>query len=140
MSVLFHAKIKTQSHYIKKNNKQIRRNRRTGIAFIASSNTAQICELQLVRKLALLRSTHQSVFPLQIPVSIAFTFHYKKNKNGKPTKKIADLSNLIQGPEDALQKAGIILNDKLIESYDGTRRRYDADENILEITVSRFEG
>jgi Holliday junction resolvase RusA-like endonuclease len=33
-----------------------------------------------------------------------------------------DLSNLIQSVEDALERAGIIENDKYIESLDGSRR------------------
>lgn len=32
-----------------------------------------------------------------------------------------DLSNLLQGPEDALQEAGILADDALIRSHDGSR-------------------
>ena len=36
-------------------------------------------------------------------------------------KATPDLSNLYQGPEDALQHAGILANDNLIKGHDGSR-------------------
>lgn len=48
-------------------------------------------------------------------VSIAFLFWL-------PTQQDADLSNLIELPQDALQAAGILQNDLLVASLDGTRK------------------
>jgi len=49
-------------------------------------------------------------------------------------KRIADLSNLIQSVEDALQRAGCIENDKLIRSLDGSRVYHG-----VEAGTERFE-
>lgn len=138
--ILFQALIAVPSHYTKKNSKQISRNRKTGKRFIRSSNKAQLCESQLAWKLARLKKLTPNQLAISCPINLQCVFHYKKTKSGKPTKRVADLSNLLQGPEDALQKAGIILNDKLIESFDGTRRIYDADKTMLEIIITKFEG
>jgi len=55
-------------------------------------------------------------------------------------KKRYDLSNLIQGAEDALVKAGILKDDSLIESYDGTRKYLSVDNPRVEITIRPFYG
>lgn len=138
MEPLFYAKIELKSHFIKKNNKAIAFNRKTGRSFIKSSPKAIAGESYLTYHLSLLKRQFKQAFPITEPISVSFIFHYKKNKNGKPTKQVADLSNLIQGPEDALQKAGVILNDKQIESFDGTRRHYDSDKTLLEIIILPF--
>ena len=49
-------------------------------------------------------------------------------------KRIADLSNLIQSVEDALQRAGCIENDRLIRSLDGSRVYHG-----VEAGTERFE-
>lgn len=137
--LLFRAEIKVESHYSKKNSKVISFNRKTRNHFVRSSNKAQRCESALIISLAeAIEPSKNTQFPLTCPLHLKCLFMYKVNKNGSKTKKIIDLSNLIQGPEDALQKAGIIQNDNLIESYDGTRRVTDADETKLIIELYRF--
>lgn len=42
----------------------------------------------------------------------------------KSDGNIPDASNLYQYPEDILEKAGIITNDRLVEHHDGSRRVY----------------
>jgi len=51
--------------------------------------------------------------------------------------RIADLSNVIQSVEDALQRAGCIENDNLIKSYDGSRVYHGVpkDEARFEVTL-----
>lgn len=56
--------------------------------------------------------------PITVPV-IAEMHFYFENKRGK-----ADLSNCLQGPEDVLQKAGVLFDDSLIEGHDGSRRHF----------------
>ena len=55
-------------------------------------------------------------------------------------KRIADLSNLIQSVEDALQRAGCIENDKLIRSLDGSRVYHgvEAGTERFEVTLAPF--
>jgi Holliday junction resolvase RusA-like endonuclease len=51
------------------------------------------------------------------------------------TRRNIDASNLLQGPEDALQRAGIIEDDSAIEHHDGSRRHYDKDDPRVEIIL-----
>ena len=53
------------------------------------------------------------------------------------TKRLIDASNLYQGPEDMLQKAGVIEDDSCIRSHDGSDRRYDKENPRVEITLTR---
>jgi Holliday junction resolvase RusA-like endonuclease len=53
----------------------------------------------------------------------------------KATRGNIDASNLYQGPEDALQRAGIIEDDSAIEHHDGSRRHYDKDNPRVEIIL-----
>lgn len=54
--------------------------------------------------------------------------------------RLADLSNLIQSIEDALQRAGCIENDRLIRSLDGSRVYYGVNgtEARFEVTLAPF--
>lgn len=54
-----------------------------------------------------------------------FTFHFA-NRHSLP-----DLSNAYQGPEDALQKAGVLLNDKLIAGHDGSRIKVGGTPHVV---------
>jgi len=56
--------------------------------------------------------------------------------------RIADLSNLIQSVEDALQRAGCIENDRLIRSLDGSRVYHGVNgtEARFEVTLAPFIG
>ena len=49
-----------------------------------------------------------------------------------------DLDNLIAAPLDLLIKTGVILDDYLVESLDGTRKYVDADNPRMEIFVKPF--
>lgn len=51
-----------------------------------------------------------------------------------------DLSNLYQGPEDALQAAGILKNDEVIAGHDGSRRHYGVDNPHVTITITPYKG
>ena len=55
-----------------------------------------------------------------------------------PTRLKTDLDNLLGGPGDALQRAGIIEDDSAIESWDGSRRLHDPERPRVEITINRF--
>ena len=67
--------------------------------------------------------------PLYLPIQATFIFYCKDNRK-------RDLCNLIQCPADLLQQAGIILNDCLITSLDGSRiMPPDKDNPRTEITI-----
>ena len=53
-----------------------------------------------------------------------------------PTRRLTDLDNLLGGPGDALQRAGILEDDVSICSFDGSRRLYDKERPrvVIELT------
>lgn len=56
------------------------------------------------------------------------------------SRRLIDASNLYQGPEDALQYAGILEDDCCIRSHDGSDRRYDPEDPRVEITLTRWSA
>ena len=70
--------------------------------------------------------------PITDPIQVSFIFYCKDNRK-------RDLCNLIQCPADLLQQAGIILNDYLIISLDGSRiMPLDKDNPRTEITIYKL--
>ena len=67
--------------------------------------------------------------PIDEPVQAEFHFFLKGFRE-------IDLSNLYQGPEDALQAAGILKNDKFIAGHDGSRRHPGIDNPHITITIT----
>ena len=57
--------------------------------------------------------------PIDFPVSLKI-MSYGAWKDG--SGNMPDASNLYEFPQDALEKAGIITNDRLVEHHDGSRR------------------
>ncbi len=71
--------------------------------------------------------------PITIPIQASFLFYVKDNRK-------RDLCNLIQCPADLLQQAGIILNDCLIASLDGSRiAGIDKNNPRTEITINEVQ-
>lgn len=70
--------------------------------------------------------------PITYRMHVKFLFYRGDHRN-------VDLSNLYEFPQDVLQKAGIIENDCLIESHDGSRKLYDKENPRTEIYVSKYE-
>lgn len=50
-----------------------------------------------------------------------------------------DVSGYINAIGDALEVAGVVDNDELIRSWDGTRRRLDRENPRVEITITPFD-
>ena len=72
------------------------------------------------------------ILPIIKPIQVSFIFYCKDNRK-------RDLCNLIQCPADLLQQAGIILNDYLITSLDGSRiMPLDKDNPRTEITIYKL--
>lgn len=137
--ILFYAKITVDSHGIKKNNRPIFRNKRTGKPFLGKSARFKGAESHFVLELQSLRNKYQIIKPFQGALHAMFLFGCKDfyTARGTVSRSIGDLSNMIELPQDALQEAGIIENDAQIHSLDLTRR-IPADENYVEIFLMRF--
>lgn len=141
--VLFKIKTQVPNHAIKKNNKQIAYNKSNGRRFIISSNKAQAYEKWLTLKLKSLKM-QKNLETIDQLVNVSFKFSFPKSvyytKKNEISKRLPDMSNLYQAPEDALQKAGILENDYLIGSHDDSRRTISDDNNYyLEIIISDFQ-
>lgn len=137
---LFYAKIPVESHSIKKNNKEIRFNRATGQRFIASNKRVLSAQSHLVSQLRSRANLLHLYKPIECPVWTLLLFWFKDyfTQKGVVSKKLPDLSNLYQLPEDCLQKAGILVDDNQIHSHD-LSRRLPSNENLLEIFILKYE-
>jgi len=72
--------------------------------------------------------------PIYLPIQVSFIFYCKDNRK-------RDLVNLCQLPCDLLQAAGIIQNDNLIKSLDGSRiMGVDKLNPRTEITIYILNG
>lgn len=115
---------------IKKNSRNIARNTRTGRMFPIKSARLQVAESNAYADLMEQKNRGMHL-PICVPVQVCFTFY-------RATKHRTDLSNLYEAAQDALQAAGIIEDDYLIESHDGSRRLYDAKNPRTEIIITPF--
>lgn len=126
MTVLFKCIIDVESHGIKKNSREIRFNTRTKRPFLGKNSKAEKLEIQMLQKLKYAAWASDLKMPINSAVNVKFTFHYPETafytKKNNVSKNLADLSNLYQMPEDCLQKANILENDRLICGHDGSRR------------------
>lgn len=68
----------------------------------------------------------------EAPVSVAAVFFRDRN--------VGDLVNYLQALADALEHAGVVTNDRLIVSWDGSRLAKDAECPRIELTVAPFEA
>lgn len=69
--------------------------------------------------------------PLSVPVGVRALF-FRERAAG-------DLCNYMQALADALERAGIVRNDRLIASWDGSRLRKDAKQPRIELTVTKLD-
>ena len=134
--LLFSAHIEVERHLSQKNRKDIFLNKRTGVRFIGQEPKSRQAKDSLVRELRREASKAHFSQPIGSPVWAVFLFTFMDffTKKGNIRKTLPDLSNLYQGPEDALQKAGILENDSLIHSHD-LSRRIPGDKNSITIFI-----
>lgn len=115
---------------ILKNGKKICFNRKTGARFIATSD--RFTSWAAFAKVFIDRARSSETFDGHVHLKVLF---YLKNHQHEP-----DLSNALQGIEDLLQKCGVIKNDKLIVSLDGSRKIFDPEcTERVEIEVFTVE-
>ncbi len=70
--------------------------------------------------------------PINIPVNIKCLFYM-------PTKRLCDLTNLLEAVDDVLVKAGLLKDDNytIVASHDGSRVLYDKDNPRTEIYIEK---
>ena len=138
--MLFKCSIPVDHHISKKNSMRIWQGR------VGKSPELQIAEDVLLNKLHLERLKQRLDHTITCDIAVKFTFVFKdyltkkKSKKDVPrrSRKVCDLSNLFQMPEDCLTKAGIIGDDSQICSYDGSRR-IPGLQNRLDIEITEFK-
>jgi len=145
--LVFDATIQVPSHGILKNPKKIRMNRHTGQRFIASSHIVLALKRHLTNELIHF-ARKQSIMGdrychnISNPISVEFKFAYPKEKlitlKNALNRKCGDLSNLYCLPEDCLQKAGIILDDAMIVSHEGSERVISHDDKYY-LSIKIYE-
>lgn len=68
--------------------------------------------------------------PINVPVNLKLVL-YLKNHSNEP-----DLSNSYQGIEDCLEECGVITDDKLIYSHDGSDKVFGSLEDWFEVELT----
>jgi hypothetical protein len=140
--LLFRAVIPVEAHYSKKNSKTISyrwsgsgANRRRGSPFIRTTDKAAMAEQFLVRILSSGERFSSSSHPLCIPLFLLLKFKLDSfyTKKGEVNLRAGDLSNLIQGVEDSLQKADIIKDDALITKLLASKEFGLQNEIVIEL-------
>jgi Holliday junction resolvase RusA-like endonuclease len=140
--VVFRAKIDVIKHGVKKNSRSIMYNSRTKKPFLGKSKDLINLQNHLINGLVIWKETDRNNierYPITFKVHAKMTFFFDNyfTKKGMPNKKIPDLSNLYQLVEDCLESAGVIEDDRLIESHDGSRRM-SGPKNHVEIELIRY--
>lgn len=82
---------------------------------------------QLAAQLAEVRQ-HGDFATFDAPVQVSATFYRDKN--------LGDLVGYMQMIADCLEKAGVVVNDQLVQSWDGTRMSKDAANPRTELEVT----
>lgn len=69
--------------------------------------------------------------PLRAPCAVRATFYRKL--------RVGDLDNFLAAAGDLLQRSGVLENDRLIRSWDGSRLDSDPKRPRLELTITPLE-
>jgi Holliday junction resolvase RusA-like endonuclease len=138
--ILFKTMLRLDRFAIKKNSKQIFMNKRTGQRFISSNHKARHAE-QMLTHLLIKERLKNRLDTITGFCNVKLVFHFPKSiwetKKGTFSHRVADLSNLFEAVSDALQKAEIIENDRMINGFDGSTRCLSSDSSYwLGIEIS----
>jgi Holliday junction resolvase RusA-like endonuclease len=141
MEILFKTKFKVMRHCASKNEKTIRYNRQTNKPFIGKTDDAILAEKYMINRLTIEKLKNR-IETIDCDVNLKAIFYIPSSvfwtKKKERNKKIGDLENLLSLVQDCLQKSGIIKDDTLICSLDGSRRMpIDGTEYFLEIELTR---
>lgn len=116
----------------KKNSGNIMYNSKTGRPFLMPSETYRKYEKACMQYLWKWR--HNGTGPIDYPVNVRCTFYMQ-------TRRLVDLTNLLQAIDDVLVKYGVVADDnsRIIAGHDGSRVRYDKNNPRTEITITTLE-
>jgi Holliday junction resolvase RusA-like endonuclease len=142
--IIFYCKIQISRHSSKKNEKRPMFNKGSNRFFIGKTSKAKYVENELIHRLQIEKLKTRIDLPITCDINAKLTFYFPESvyftKKGDRSKKLPDLSNLYELPQDCLQKVGIIQNDTQIVSHDGSRRKPLSGNNyVLEIELSHVE-
>lgn len=134
MKQLFNLDLEVRKIWSMKNNNRIRR---VGKRVFMGKQQALINDRNWL--ILQLRQAWQNKKSITGPVHIQLKFYFKDfyTKKGEMNLKLGDLDNLFCLPLDALQAAGVIQNDALVMSLDGSRK-LPSDKNFLSISIFEF--
>lgn len=113
----------------KKNSQQILTNPKTHRPFIAPSKQYKAYEAKALKELGKPKRP-----PLDTPLNMKCLYYM-------PTRRKADLCNLIEATCDIFTKAGIILDDNssIVKGHDGSRVLYDKDNPRVEVSLEDWQ-
>ncbi len=113
----------------KKNSMRMVMNKQTGKMFPMPSK--QYKEYEATAALFL---TPKPEMPLDMPLAIKCDFYM-------PTRRLCDLTNLLEAVDDILVRHKIIADDnyKIVVSHDGSRVYYDKERPRTEIKIEEYE-
>lgn len=139
MSELFSITIELDRLFSKKNSRPIHINRRTGKRFIGKSNELKAYENYLVFEMKR-KAIELYFFTINEPVRLRIEFYLKDyfTKTKKFNMKQPDLDNLLCGPLDALQRAGIIQNDNLVVEILASKNPSDTEQNYFKLSLEEL--
>jgi Holliday junction resolvase RusA-like endonuclease len=128
-------------HSAKKNEKRARIGERG--PYIGASWKAKYSDHLMTSKLRIEKLKQRIDEPIACDIHARFTFFFPESvfytKKGPRSAKLPDLSNLYELPQDVMQKLGIIANDTIICSHDGSRREpIEGSDYYLQITLFRY--
>lgn len=128
MQPSFYIKLYIPRHLSKKNNRNIRNNR--------PYKSAELKKAEEYLTLAF-KNEWRSNPAMKGDLWCKIIFHCSNyyTKQGLRNRKLPDLSNLFHLPTDCLQKAGVIIDDTDICSFDGSRR-IASEVNYVEIYLT----
>lgn len=142
---LFHFYLKVPKHIVKKNRRPIKRRWDTGKPFLGKSAELTHAENKLTDLLRIKILRDPKFKMISCPVWCVFLFYFppeefvvkRGERKGCLSGRLPDLSNLIEMPQDALQKSGVIQNDNLICSLD-LSRRLPGEARAIEMFVFEY--
>lgn len=116
----------------KKNSQQILMNPKTHRPFVAPSSQYKKYEKEACKQLLLQAVQHGPAQAIDFPVNIECDFYMQ-------TRRLVDLTNLLEAACDALTAAGIIADDNcsIAVSHDGSRVHYDKENPRTEIRITK---
>jgi Holliday junction resolvase RusA-like endonuclease len=137
---VFELLIEVEKHVVQKNRQQIRFSKSKRRRFIAKSDQAQRAANELTQRL-LIYKLQNRLETIDFDVTAEFIFYYPQSKfftkKGVRSKNLADVSNLIELPQDCLQKSKILADDNLICKVEAKRGISENESHIIYVKLCK---